>query len=871
MVSCRFIGLLVWAGVWLSASLVQAQTSASPKDTAALLDANTRSVFLKKHVSYAVEGKDASLSLRAVVEGPFAQQFRPVPAKWYDKSIPRSKTPQTWWFRMTVRLDRSLPVESLWVLDSGVVVDRRRMTVFVCPSRKGTSVDPKLCKTQGLPFPESIHPAHLFYLQRLPGKSHRSVVLYIRLQQARSLPWTLRTAKLWRGSSFQYRRSLRTALQGLYFGLMLVLILVNFFFFVFQRDWSYLWYSLFQLSVVAYLFTGGPLGLELMGRNMEGLFIWNLQGLALGSMVMMCVVFSRSFLNTKEEAPLLDKLLLVLGGIAFVYFVGIRMSYMMPFLPRLMGMLGAPVVILAGLVCWRRGNRAALYYLVAQGAFVLSSLLLILEVMDLWPFSTLGVYWMNVGSGVEAVVLSLALIERVRVAQEERSVLERAKLSAETTARTHEQRLDVVLDAVNGGIWDWDFASETFHISPTYLERLGFDPVVWDFSVESFATLIHPDDTSELAEILQQYAQEEEGIQKYDAEFRLNVEGEWRWVLAQGSVVERNSKGEPARMVGTFLDVSERKQAQERLSRTERMAALGQLMTGIAHEINNPNNFITFNLPLLKQALHSLEPVLEEYAEDNPGWRVNRMTYTTFLDETYKLIDNMRYGASRITTLVSELRTFVRSQRTHSVQLESIEEVADKVMTLVNKRMEQMVERFEVDISPDLPKVRINAGKIEQVLINLLLNAGQAAQSHDESAVSLRISTVELPAPSVQIKIEDNGDGIPKEILSKVFDPFFTTKATDEGTGLGLAISHKIVEDHGGHIHIDSEYRKGTCVTVLLPMEGKTTQLLEAEAKVSKKLSDDTLSEFEAVDDPDGGSKDTVSDVKAVKGEDTVG
>jgi signal transduction histidine kinase len=136
-------------------------------------------------------------------------------------------------------------------------------------------------------------------------------------------------------------------------------------------------------------------------------------------------------------------------------------------------------------------------------------------------------------------------------------------------------------------------------------------------------------------------------------------------------------------------------------------------------------------------------------------------------------------------------------------------------MALVGKQVRKMVQRFDVDVAAELPQVRMNAGKIEQVLINLVINAGQAADK-ESSWVKLTARSVDAGG-AVEIRVEDNGAGIPAESLERIFEPFFTSKGRDAGTGLGLSIAQQIVEEHGGRIDVTSEPGRGTCFTVRLP------------------------------------------------------
>ena len=268
--------------------------------------------------------------------------------------------------------------------------------------------------------------------------------------------------------------------------------------------------------------------------------------------------------------------------------------------------------------------------------------------------------------------------------------------------------------------------------------------------------------------------------------------------------------------VGSFLDLTETKRAEKQIFRAQKLAALGQIVAGVAHEINNPNNFIYFNLPILKRYIEAIQPILDRETERVPDLKILNMPYETFLEDVYKLLDNMEHGSKRITGIVSDLKNYIRSHDAEERLPRSIQEAVDHVVSLVGKQVQKMAKRFEVEVEENLPLVAMNAGKIEQVLINLVINAGQATRG-DDSYVRLTAARKASQSGWVEISVEDNGIGMSEEIIANIFDPFFTTKSRDSGTGLGLAISQRIIEEHEGKITVNSEKGKGSRFTVVLP------------------------------------------------------
>ncbi|MFC1609660.1 PAS domain S-box protein, partial [Myxococcota bacterium] len=268
--------------------------------------------------------------------------------------------------------------------------------------------------------------------------------------------------------------------------------------------------------------------------------------------------------------------------------------------------------------------------------------------------------------------------------------------------------------------------------------------------------------------------------------------------------------------VASFQDMTELKRAQNEMYRADKMAALGQIIAGVAHEINNPNNFIYFNLPILRKYMEAIIPLLDLRHEEDPDLKILNMPYDVFLQDVFKLLENMEHGSKRITSIVSDLKSYVRSDEDQDRKTEQVGEAIERVMTLVGKQVRKMVKRFEIEVAESLPPVQMNIGKIEQVLINLLINAGHAADKED-SWVKLSARPSTDNDAWVELQVEDNGSGIPEDNLEQIFEPFFTSKGRDQGTGLGLSISQRIIEEHGGKIRVESKLGQGTCFFVLLP------------------------------------------------------
>ncbi len=259
--------------------------------------------------------------------------------------------------------------------------------------------------------------------------------------------------------------------------------------------------------------------------------------------------------------------------------------------------------------------------------------------------------------------------------------------------------------------------------------------------------------------------------------------------------------------------------AQEQLVQTEKMASLGQLVSGIAHEIKNPLNFIYGNTGFLADYTKKIQELLEMFeklpslsAEDKAEIaRMKEEIQYSFIKKDLKiLIDNFTDGSRRINTIVSDLRAFSRMDQ------DAVSEVdlhASLEMSL-NLMRNQYKNRIEVHKEyGDIPKIQGYPGKLNQVFMNLLSNAFQAIK--DRGDVWLRTRT---GSGTVEVEVTDNGSGIPQENIKRIFEPFYTTKPVGQGTGLGLSISYGIVEQHGGKIQVVSAPQKGSTFTVILPI-----------------------------------------------------
>jgi len=302
----------------------------------------------------------------------------------------------------------------------------------------------------------------------------------------------------------------------------------------------------------------------------------------------------------------------------------------------------------------------------------------------------------------------------------------------------------------------------------------------------------------------------------------INKDGTRRFVEVSVSLM-RNEKGEPKGFYGLARDVTERKQAEEQLRHHEqqmmqasKMVALGTLVSSVAHEINNPNNFIMLNAPLLLEAWESSKPILEDYYEKNGDFIIGGMKYTEMRDSIPVLFSGILDGSRRIKEIVEDLRDFVRRDASDMMQSVDLNAVIKSAITLLSNMIMKSTQKFSIEYASDLPRLKGNFQRFEQVMINLIQNACQALPD-TQRGISVSTSYDEKKR-SILISIQDEGMGIPPKSLPHIMEPFFTTKRDSGGLGLGLSISSRIVKEHGGTLTFTSEPGKGTTAEIILPI-----------------------------------------------------
>ena len=264
--------------------------------------------------------------------------------------------------------------------------------------------------------------------------------------------------------------------------------------------------------------------------------------------------------------------------------------------------------------------------------------------------------------------------------------------------------------------------------------------------------------------------------------------------------------------------IEKMKRIQEQLVHSEKMASLGQLVAGIAHEINNPVNFISSNITPLKKYVHDIKTlislydhtcVLHEQAEQKVEQFKQEIDFSFLIEDLDDLLDDIGTGAHRIKRIVQDLRNFSRLDEAE-LKVINIHDSLDTTLNLLGHIYEKRITVYKE--YGHVPPLECYAGQLNQVFMNILANAAQACGT--KGTVWIRTYS---DAGQTIISIRDDGKGIPEDVLPKIFDPFFTTKDVGEGTGLGLSISYGIIEKHHGEIRVTSQVGQGTEFTIRIP------------------------------------------------------
>ena len=256
----------------------------------------------------------------------------------------------------------------------------------------------------------------------------------------------------------------------------------------------------------------------------------------------------------------------------------------------------------------------------------------------------------------------------------------------------------------------------------------------------------------------------------------------------------------------------------------KKLLPLDLLVSTVAHEIKNLNNCVTFNTPILMEYLKKLIPIIDDYAGNHQDLELFGMTYPEFRNDIYNLVNNLEHASSRINDIMSDLMEFVRNGYKGEQGWVDLNQVVEKGIAVCRSQISKRVKSFDVNIADDLPPLYTDPKALEQILVNFLINAAQAADK-ENSWVKLSVKLGKSKwRDHLIIEVSDNGCGMDIATREKIFDPFFTTKAPGEGTGLGLFVTNSLVEALGACIEVKSGPGKGSAFRIILRKENLSSR-----------------------------------------------
>jgi two-component system, cell cycle sensor histidine kinase and response regulator CckA len=375
-----------------------------------------------------------------------------------------------------------------------------------------------------------------------------------------------------------------------------------------------------------------------------------------------------------------------------------------------------------------------------------------------------------------------------------------SRKNAEEALRESEERLRLAVRASNVGLWDWDLSTHRVRYSREWKAQLGYEEDEIGEGFEEWQDRVHPDDLPGTLERVRRYLAAPVG--GIEAELRLrHKDGTWRWIYTRSEVV-CDEGGQPLRVLGCHVDVTERRMLEEQLRQSQRMDAIGQLAGGVAHDFNNLLTVIQGNGALLRE-------------EDEPLSAQQR-----------EALDELLQAAERAAALTRQLLTFSRRQRIEARALD-LNAVVRDLCNMLQRLLGEDV-RLQLELAPAALAIRADPSLLEQVLVNLAVNARDAMPSGGRLLVETRQVLIgpddasagpdAKPGPHALLRVADGGAGILPEHLPHIFEPFFTTKEVGKGTGLGLATVFGIVREHGGWVRVASELGRGTRFDVFIPL-----------------------------------------------------
>ncbi|HYD39998.1 MAG TPA: PAS domain S-box protein [Anaeromyxobacter sp.] len=371
-----------------------------------------------------------------------------------------------------------------------------------------------------------------------------------------------------------------------------------------------------------------------------------------------------------------------------------------------------------------------------------------------------------------------------------------AERHAWVEVRRREAQLRLAMECAGHAYWELDVRRG--ELRPEGRVGIEAEP---GGSADRWMALVHPEDRARARADLEAHVEGRTAV--FSSEYRMPApDGGWRWAQLSGRATARDETGRATHLAGTITDVTEARRLQERLRHTDRLAGVGTLAAGVAHEVNNPLAYVWANLIAVDEALAALAPGVPA----DPAR----------IEDLRRAVRDAMDGAARVRGIVQALRQFAQPARGEERRPVDVKAELEAAIGIARNEIAHRAQ-LHVDVPDGLPPVRAAPHELGQVFVNLLVNAAQAIPEGRAGENEIRVSA-RAEADRVVVEVHDTGAGIPAADLPRVFDPFFTTKPVGAGTGLGLSVCHGIVTAIGGTIDVESPPGAGTTFRVRLPI-----------------------------------------------------
>ncbi len=279
----------------------------------------------------------------------------------------------------------------------------------------------------------------------------------------------------------------------------------------------------------------------------------------------------------------------------------------------------------------------------------------------------------------------------------------------------------------------------------------------------------------------------------------------------------------PGEVIVRIADVTEARRLEQEMAQADKLIALGTLVAGVAHEINNPNHVITLNASILQDVWRNIAPIVECYYQEQGDFQVDRLSYGQLKEDISGLIGGIESSAGRIQRIVAILKDYSAKNDSLTLGPTEVNQTLENAVLLLAYKIKKATSRFQIAYGQGLPLLNADRQKLEQVFVNLIANALESLPSTD---MGVFVETAhEKRRRRIVVTVRDEGGGISPHVVGRIMDPFFTTKRAAGGTGLGLSIVQQFVSLHHGTIEVDSEEGRGTTFRVILPLDGQKNRL----------------------------------------------